>query len=316
METTNLINLEELNLKANNYIEPRIEFDSSMNFVYNDISFIKNDFNTSGTFANINGYNTSNGLNVILKIPIDDSIENINSEIKILSLFNAFQNLYYKKNLFVTKLYKIFMESNDLTKKYIMIQKKYDGDVFHKFFYLNLNYQENYLLFVSLIYQVSSILIVLQDVFQFVHNDLKPNNIFFKIKDPTQAHTHENVDFILADFGGSYINFNNRLSCGTLRGSLCTFNPNKDMYMLMHLLYTFIHDTFKKRAKKIITDIVGRWNLDTKYAKNDSEEWNKYYDTNKFSDKFNPRFIYNRVLELYPIIKRENDIVDIYNTLK
>lgn len=308
------INNEQLNIKATSYIEDNLIFDTSMNFIYNGINFTKNSFNTSGTFANIHGYDTSNGSSIVLKIPIEDSIDNINSEIKILSLFNSFQTLYFKKNIFVTKLYKVFMNSNIKDKKFIMIQKKYDGDVFHKFYNLNLDYQENYLLYISLIYQIASILIILQDSFKFVHNDLKPNNIFFKIKDNEKDHTHDNVDFILADFGGSYINFNKMESCGSVRGSQCSFNPHKDMFMMLHLLYTFTN--YKKRAKKIITDIVGNWNFNTKYAKSENDEWYAYYDETKFSDKFNPKFIYNRILELYPIIKRDNDLVDIYQQIK
>lgn len=298
---------------ANSFIKHEILFDDKLNFKYHDIEFNKNNFNIIGGFARITGYNTSNKKSIILKIPIEDSIENIKCEIKIHTLLNAFQKLYLKNNKIVTKLYKIFLNSNVKNTNNIIVQKKYNLDVYSYFLNLDFNLIENQLIMVSLLYQISIILIILQNEFSFVHNDLKPNNILFNIIDKTKSTSYDNIEFVLADFGGSYLEFNKVITCGQLRGSVNKFNSNKDIYMLVHLLYTFINKKSKKSVKTLFCDIFDKKNINTKYSKHDKNfSWFVYYDVTDIPDNFNPRNVYNKIIKLFPIIKKNNDILQSY----
>ena len=278
--------------KAKQYVDDKLVFEKDYSFNYNKMKFKPNKFITSGSFSNIFGYDYMNKSKIVIKFPLKN--ESNDSEIKILTLLNAFQNEYLKRNLIVSKIYKVFIRTNFNNSK-IIILKKYDGDIYKRFTQLNLDLQDDKLLFLNLLKQISQILIILQKHFHFMHNDMKPNNILYKFIDSSIGFRYDNIQYYLSDFGGSFINLNNKKICGNIRGCKLEFNPNKDMFMMIHLIFTFIDDKYKESALLFLTKLFGKDNINTKYSKYDKSTWFSYYDIDNISDLFNPINILNKV---------------------
>ena len=243
----------------------------------------------------------------IIKISLDEETNNaLIAEIKIHSILSAFQKLYlldkvfHKKPRFYPKIVPnikyIFMNSNTGRKSIMM--EKYDGDIYKKVSMLNVYYEEDKKFLIELLFQISCQLRLLQKHFEFMHNDLKGNNIFYKLIDPTKEFNHDNVRFVLADFGGSCITFGKFVTKGDVKGSEIDFNPNKDLFMLVHLIITFINSSYRDNLLNLLSTLFNEFNLDI--AQNKSNLWHQLYTMRAYPNEYNPKLFLKRLSELYP----------------
>ncbi len=143
--------------------------------------------------------------------------------------------------------------------------------------------------FLELLYQISNKLILLQDSFKFMHNDLKCNNILVKVNESNDS-KEINIDYILCDFGGSSCDFQNISYVGTVLCSDSKFNKKKDLFMLLHMFLGF-----SPRREQIIKFIERNqiFNLSKNLISSRDHIWKKSYtyiqDGNIIDESFDPR---------------------------
>ena len=145
--------------------------------------------------------------------------------------------------------------------------------------------------FLELLYQISDKLILLQDTFKFMHNDLKCNNILVKVKYPDDNQNGViNVDYLFCDFGGSSCDFQNISYVGTVLCSDSKFNTKKDLFMLLHMYLAF-----SPKREQIIKFIDRNqiFNLTKNLISSKDNVWKKLYtysqDGNTIDESFDPR---------------------------
>jgi hypothetical protein len=82
-----------------------------------------------------------------------------------------------------------------------------------------------------------------------VHNDLKSNNIFYKILDITKSDKYlpDNINFFIGDFGSVRFELNGKLIVGNKDLAKDTsFNSRKDLLLLINSLYFSFNDDLWK----------------------------------------------------------------------
>jgi|UniRef100_A0A6C0IUW0 hypothetical protein len=246
----------------------------------------------------------------IIKISLGaESNDALIAEIKIHSILSAFQQLYlinklfYKKPRFYPKVAPnikyIFRDAR--TGMNIIMMEKYDGDIYRKLTMLNVRLENDRKFLIELLFQISCQLRLLQKHFEFMHNDLKANNIFYKLIDPTKELTFDNTRFVLADFGGACITFGKFVTKGDVKGSEIDFNQNKDLFMLIHLIITFIDPSYRISLVDLLSTMFTELNLDI--AVNESDSWHQLYTKSIYPDEYNPKLFLERLCELYPEYK-------------
>ena len=169
-----LINTSSLNEIIKKYFKDESVDEKKLNLV--NIS--------TGAYGNIFTI-INNDKKYILKKPIDDDKEteiSSEAEYKISSLISAFQHKYFKGNIakIAPKIYAIYNDKDSNMKNIIM--EKLEGDVFDICQNINVNVENDTNLLIELLYQTASHLNLLQKHFCFMHNDLKQNNILYKLK--------------------------------------------------------------------------------------------------------------------------------------
>ena len=120
------------------------------------------------------------------------------------------------------------------------MMEKYNEDIYNMFVNIDVVNTEDEYLFIELLYQISTHLRILQKYFNFTHNDLKTNNIFYKLIDSSKKISHNNIIFIIGDLGGTSIKFNNNLISGEVKGLSKELIEEKDIFILVHIILTFI----------------------------------------------------------------------------
>ena len=169
--------------------------------------------------------------------------------------------------------------------KVLGVMELCDGTLKDLLFDDDISFNEKFKIIINVLYQVSFYLIILQNRFKFVHNDLKINNILFKkgVKFKRKIY-----NFVLTDFGFSRLEIFNELTFSKLlviasskqtknyKNSL-KFNQNKDLYFLFHNILYFSQNN-KKLMEKLINfgnEIFG--NLSLNYL-DESNGWNNLYN--------------------------------------
>jgi serine/threonine protein kinase len=97
--------------------------------------------------------------------------------------------------------------------------------------------------------QITCLIEDLQTNFKFVHNDLKSNNIFYKILDITKSDKYlpDNINFFIGDFGSVRFELNGKLIVGNKDLAKDTsFNSRKDLLLLINSLYFSFNDNLWK----------------------------------------------------------------------
>jgi hypothetical protein len=126
----------------------------------------------------------------------------------------------------------------------------------------------------------------LQEQFKCVHNDLKANNIFYKIldKNRTDVYNPHNLHFIISDFDASRIEIDNNIIIGnTYLSPDSSFNSRKDLFLLLNSLYYIFN------SEEWILEFFGKFNLDSSIIRNQNN-FNKLYKYHKYliSDIYEP----------------------------
>lgn len=139
---------------------------------------------------------------------------------------------------------------------------------------------------VKALFQITCLTEHLQEKFKFIHNDLKANNIFYKILDKSKADLYNptNLHFFVSDFDASRIELEGNVIIGnaSLSPNL-TFNPKKDLFLLINSLY------YSFNTPEWVFSFFGKLGLDPSIIGNIDKFHTLYgYDESHISDFFLP----------------------------
>lgn len=223
----------------------------------------------------------------VLKLALKGEEETSKNESAIHYVIDLYQRFY--NLVIVPELDYILMTKDNF---YHLLMKKIDCDLY-EFFDIyppleNVN-ELGHSYFIEFLTQICKNLILLQDNFQFMHNDLKCNNILVK-------GNGKDVKFILCDLGGSSFFFTNRRYVGSVLGSDNSFDECKDMFHLIHMFLSF--SKYRYELIKFIEEM-GIFNLDKNLISTKESKWIKVYtylsDGNKIDKSYNPRDILKKI---------------------
>ena len=254
---------------------------------------------SSGSFGTI-FLIEKNSKNYIKKKPIahnKDDLKAAKTDAIISALLSSVQELYLEnKAIICPKIYAINKEQENSQKIYSIYMEKYEGDIFNMFCAINLNDIDKIKLVIQMLLQISNILLLLQDSFKFMHNDLKANNILYYRPDKTKPITSNNITFIISDFGGSNIEINNKKIEGFIMGNQYNFDKGKDIFLLIHIIITFQISKYKKMVTNFFETIFD--SIDLKYCKKNDDIWHQLYQMDNYPDEFHPSNVLNKINKL------------------
>jgi serine/threonine protein kinase len=213
------------------------------------------------------------------------------------TFIHSFLNLYQKRYLLIN--------TNFLEEKYInnilnlrhfgfnhkiglitTITDKMDGTLYEILSINNIILSQKIKILMKALFQITYLIEHLQEKFKFVHNDLKANNIFYKIldKNRTDVYNPHNLHFIISDFDASRIEIDNNIIIGnTYLSPDSSFNSRKDLFLLLNSLYYIFN------SEEWILEFFGKFNLDSSIIRNQNN-FNKLYKYYKYliSDIYEP----------------------------
>lgn len=235
----------------------------------------------------------------ILKFALEISNETSKFESTIHSTLFNYQKKYNLK--LVPDIETILMtENNQDNIKYHIMMERIDYDLSHFFMKYNpltLITKGDILkwnLFLELLDQLSSKLIVLQDEFNFMHNDLKCNNILVNYQDSQK--NFQDIQFIMCDLGGVSYDFEDNRYEGDVIGSDDKFNICKDLFNFIHMLLSF-----SKHKIELIEFIEKNklFELDKSLISLDKDVWIKIYEygstINSINNCYDPRVLQEKL---------------------
>lgn len=163
---------------------------------------------------------------------------------------------------------------NPETKFINTLTEMMDGTLYDLLTKEQLPHEKKIIILLRCFYQIASLLEDLQDNFEFIHNDLKANNIFYRIKDAEKKYDTDNFHFYIADFDGSRLKINDMVIIGnTYLSPNSNFNPRKDLFLLLHsIYYTFNDDKWKE-------SFFNKFNMDSRII-GDLNKFQKLYQYN------------------------------------
>ena len=261
---------------------------------------------STGSYGKIYEYSINNK-NFIVKKPSGEEKDDIKAcyaESMISSILSAFQSKYLKKTDYnkkiVPKIYGIIEKPHSEIK--IIAMQKFNEDTFRIFERINVKNDSEKDLLIEMINQIAYHLDILQKHFKFMHNDMKTNNILYKLKNESEPLSKDNVNFIITDFGGSTLEFDNNIIKGEVKGNEIYFNKAKDMYLLIHLLITFNKNSFKNYMIDFFKEIFTNLNLDNCVVKDN--KWHNLYEEKNYPQEYEPLNIINKLESIY--LNKEN----------
>lgn len=159
---------------------------------------------------------------------------------------HAFFSIYQKKYLLDTN-YNCILNLKQFgynPKERIIsgITDKMNGTLYEILHLKQLSQPQKVAILIKGLNQIIDLLDDLQTKFKFVHNDLKANNVFFKLN-KEDIYELDNIHFYITDFDGCRFEINNYVIMGNKALSLNNdFNPRKDLFLLMYSLYYMFND--------------------------------------------------------------------------
>ena len=253
-----------------------------------------------GSYGKIKSYSDEDSNDFICKSALNsNSLKSMMAEIKIHSILSSFQDIYLKNNV-IPRIFHVYKVNNSNFKELMM--EKYNEDIYDMFVNIDINNIQNEYLFIELLYQISSHLRILQKYFNFIHNDLKTNNIFYKLIDSSKKISYNNIIFVIGDLGGSSINFNNNLISGEVKGSSKELIEEKDMFMLVHIILTFVKNKYKNDLIRFLNKLFNN-EVYINMAVSKDNVWHKLYTMNKYPSIYKPKNVLKRIKKLYPQFK-------------
>ena len=210
------------------------------------------------------------------------------------TFIHTFLNLYQKN-------YRIYLEDKYINNNILnlrhfgfnhkiglisTIADKMDGTLYDVLSINNIILSQKIKILIKALFQITYLIEHLQEKFKFVHNDLKANNIFYKIldKNRTNLYNPHNLHFFISDFDASRIEIDNNIIIGnTYLSPDSSFNSRKDLYLLLNSLYYIFN------SEEWVVEFFGKYNLDSSIIKN-QKNFNKLYNYDKhlISDLFEP----------------------------
>lgn len=288
-----LKNMEKYNVKDNIDSLGKI-------LVINDRLYFSNGNQKNGSYGKIKCYNDEDLNDFICKTALNDvSLKSFIAEIKIHSILSSFQDIYLKNNI-IPRIFHIYKPNNSDFKEFMM--EKYNEDIYNMFVNIDVNNTEDEYLFLELLYQISTHLRILQKYFNFIHNDLKTNNIFYKLIEPSKKISYNNIIFVIGDLGGSSIKFNNNLISGDVKGSRKELIEGKDMFMLVHIILTFINNKYRNGLIKFLNRLFNK-EVNINLALSNDNTWHKLYTLNEYPSIYKPKNVLKRIRKFYPQFK-------------
>jgi len=241
-----------------------------------------------------------NNKEYIIKKPLINSDNDLiasKTDSLISSILSSFQEIYLKESIKICPLiYQVFKEIENGKKIHNIVMEKYEGDCFNLFQSMNIYNDKNKDLLIELLKQVSSILLILQNNFKFIHNDLKTNNILYNRIDKSKPIQSDNIIFIISDFGGSNLEINKKKVDGFLFGNNHKFCPAKDLHLLIHIIITYQSSKFKKPMVKFMRNIFDK--LDLNNCEINNEKWHNLYQLKEYPNEFEPLNVINKINKL------------------
>jgi len=159
------------------------------------------------------------------------------------SYFNIHKE--YGKN----KILKIIQIGYNKNNNFISsINEKMNGTLFFILSNKQIEHSIKLEILIKVLYQIINLLEILQDKFQFMHNDLKSDNIFFKFKDDTieNKYTPENINFFLGDFDASILMIDGIFIGSTHLSPKKDLQKKKDIFLLINsLFFSFNNNEWK-----------------------------------------------------------------------
>ena len=194
------------------------------------------------------------------------------------------------------------------------ITDKMDGTLYQALSIPTMSIGKKIEILVKALFQIICLIEHLQDKFKFVHNDLKANNIFFKIIDNKKIDLYHpnNLHFFISDFDASRIEIEGKTIIGNTHLSPdSSFNSRKDLFLLLHsLLYTF-------NSSEWMLNFFNKFNLDSSIIGNQTKFHELYmYKINVINDLFEPVKLkiflekeYSSLFEYWKILELSEDVI-------
>jgi serine/threonine protein kinase len=266
---------EKKKVKMTSYINK-----GTYNQVYNVID-LESGYNYAYRFSNFRFTDDSNLVNNFIE-----------------TFIHSFLSLYQKRYLLTNKtsLEENWGDSNILKLRHFgfnakagmisTITDKMDGTLYEVLSISGMILPQKINILVKALVQITCLIEHLQEKFKFIHNDLKANNIFYKIldKNKTDLYHPNNLHFFVSDFDASRIEIEGNIIIGNTHLSPdSTFNSRKDLFLLLHsLYYTF-------NSADWVFAFFGKFSLDSSIIGN-QDKFHTLYQFNKdsISDFFEP----------------------------
>tara|TARA_B100000524_G_scaffold341045_1_gene234753 strand:+ start:2553 stop:3551 length:999 start_codon:yes stop_codon:yes gene_type:complete len=313
----NIINFEKILKLAREYGINTVENVNELNIKINNVNYQKIRNVTSGSYGIIDLFRDQSNNLVINKKAIEKKGEkNLIKEITINSILSAFQYLYLRgygnnNNIFYPKLVPrvVHVYDNESENSKNLIIDKYDGDVFNYFKNIDLADPIQELIFIDFLYKIACKLKLLQKYFYFMHNDLKATNIFYKLINPNIGYTPNNLRYVIGDFGGSCMVFDGKLIKGDMLGISSSFKPGKDIFMLLHIMITYIKTEYKSSFSNYVDFLFGE--VDFNNSEIEDDKWHSFYTRNDYPESYSPENIINKIIEIYPSYDRNLNCLNV-----
>ena len=267
------------------------------NNLIEDDNFIKKRDLTIGTFGKISIFKKNN-VDYIVKNPRGNNKvdhDSAKADSIISSFLSSFQQLYLEKKL-VPEIFSIYKVDTFSKKISNIIMERFEGDIFRIFTSIDITNNDQKKLLLKMIIDIANFLLILQENFQFMHNDLKTNNILYRRKDKTKPISYDNIYFVLTDFGGSSINIKSKVIKGSILGNDINFDKAKDLYLLIHVILTYQNQNYKEKLINFFHKIVNK--IDLNYLIIDDNQWHKIYHLNQYPIDYEPSNILNSINKL------------------
>lgn len=219
----------------------------------------------------------------ILKAPIINESDKVENFIEY--FIQAFLNVYYENNKHnrILKLDKIgySIKNNSISS----ICDLMNGTLYYILINNKIEHKTKLSILVKVINIIIKLLIDLQKNFNFTHNDLKSDNIFFKFKNDKLEDLFDvnNLSFFVGDFDSSILKIDKYYIGNNYYNENYTFNKKKDLFLLINsLFFSFNSDLWKEtffNNFKLVDNIVN----------NDDTFHSLYsYNDDKIDDMYDP----------------------------
>jgi hypothetical protein len=220
-------------------------YDKDCNKIKN--RYLVNSYISQGTYNKTYNVTNCDTNNIYVYRILMNKIESFNTLVFNITEYFIHSFLYsyfnnhkeYGKNKIVKIIELGYSKTNNLIAS---INEKMNGTLFYILTNKEIEHSNKISILVKALYQIINLLEILQETFQFIHNDLKADNIFFKFVNDkiTDKYSPKNIEFYLGDFDASTLIIN-KVFIGNIHLSPeKKLQRKKDMFLLINsLFYSF-----------------------------------------------------------------------------